>query len=66
MAKLTQADIDKAYAEGKKAYFKYIGTHGPTLKQLSRIIPANPYPNNSKLAIAWERGYYQDCRRIIA
>lgn len=62
---LTQAEIDRAYKEGKRAYFKYIGTHCPTLKQLSKVIPANPYPEG-KLSEAWERGYYQDCRRVVA
>jgi len=64
--KVTQEQIDKAYREGKAAYYRDVGTHGPTLK--SRVTPKtpNPYPCDNKQWLAWQRGYGQDTRRVIA
>ena len=62
----TQQTIDAAYAEGKKAYFRDVGTHGPTLKPRPMLHSPNPHPRGTKEREAWQRGYYQDTRRIIA
>ena len=61
----TQAELDAAYREGKAAFFFSVGTHGPTLKKIIVNRMRNPYPRDSKLALAWERGYNQDVRRVI-
>jgi hypothetical protein len=64
--KPTQRQIDRAYHEGKAAYFRDEGTHGPTLKPRPVLRSQNPYPRDSKLRLAWQRGYNQDTRRVIA
>ena len=62
----TQDMIDEAYAEGKRAWRKYEGNHGPTLKPNTNIRPANPYETGTKLYKAWDCGWRQDVRRVIA
>lgn len=62
----TQETIDKAYAEGKAEWIRVIGTHGPTLKQIPLQHAINPYPRDSKERLAWQRGYNQDTRRVVA
>jgi hypothetical protein len=62
---LTQAEIDRVYTEGYRAYLRDIGTHGPTLKPRPFYKTDNPYPQG-KLRLAWQRGYNQDTRRVVA
>lgn len=65
MNDITQANIDDAYECGKKAWFNYYGSHGPTLKPNTKPRPINPF-TSEKLREAWKRGYNQDTRRVIA
>ena len=64
----TQAQIDKAYTAGKAAYFRDVGTHGPTLKLPAvKTYTPNPYSHDhGKQRLAWERGYHQNTKRVIA
>jgi hypothetical protein len=64
----TQAQLDTIRAEGKKAYFHDVGTHGPTVREppIVKVRTLNPYPCNTKEHLAWQRGYSQDTRRTIA
>lgn len=62
---MTQKQIDTAYKAGKSAYLRDIGTHGPTLRPMTVKRTRNPHPDGL-LALAWDRGYQQDCRRVIA
>lgn len=62
----TQEQIDKAYNEGKTAFRRDNGTHGPTLASRAMFYSPNPYVRGTKLREAWQRGYNQDTRRIIA
>jgi hypothetical protein len=65
MVKATQREIDHAYQRGKKAYFRRVGTNGPTFRRGSRAIvrTENPYPHDSELHLAWQRSYVQDARK---
>lgn len=63
---ISQTQIDKAYAEGKAAHLKDLGTYLPTLRQIKRRYTPNPYPHdNPQLRLSWERGYRQDVRRVV-
>jgi hypothetical protein len=65
--KPTQAEIDRAYDDGKRTYLRDIGTHGPTFNPPPLAKTPNPYANKHfKLQLAWQRGYYQDTRKVIA
>lgn len=62
----TQEIIDRAYSEGKAAYIRATGSHGPTLKSVPFFYPPNPYPVGTLCREAWQRGYNQDVRRVVA
>lgn len=62
----TQDKIDAAYAEGKTAYFRVVGTHGPTLAPRPMLHIPNPYAFGTLRREAWQRGYNQDTRRVVS
>jgi hypothetical protein len=64
----TQAQLDTIRADGKKAYFRDVGTHGPTFREppIVRVRTLNPHLCHTKEHLAWQRGYDQDTRRVIA
>lgn len=64
--KTTQQQLDQIYSEGKSAYLRDVGTHGPTFKPPSLVKTPNPYPPKTKQHQAWQAGYYQSTRRVIA
>lgn len=66
MTNETQETIDLAYQQGKASYFRAVGTHGPTLKPRAFISIPNPYPVGTLCREAWQRGYNQDTRRVVA
>ena len=59
-----QRHIDYAYEAGKTAFRRDFGQHGPTLRPVSKERTPNPYAGI--LAVAWDRGYQQDTRRVVA
>lgn len=63
--RIPQHQIDLAYEAGKTAYRRDNYAHlGPTLRPLPPRRTKNPYKND-RLALAWQRGYDGDVRRVI-
>jgi hypothetical protein len=62
---IDQESLDIAYWEGKRAYQKSYGTHGPTYRPHTMSPPKNPY-QVELLREAWARGWGGDVRRVIA
>ena len=58
---IRQAEIDRANVDGTRAYFRDEATQG----QGPKFYTNNPH-TDAKLRLAWQRGYNQDSRRVIA
>lgn len=57
-------ETDAAYEEGKRAFRKDYGSHGPTVRDPFLYRSMCPYVQGSALAEAWRCGYAQDVRRV--
>jgi hypothetical protein len=59
---MTDEERRMVYEQGKRAYQRDYGTHGPTLRPRIRRPQVNPYTGLA--ARVWDAGYRQDVRRV--